>query len=697
MARRPLTRRLSLHTLRVQVSLALLVAAALCAVAANKTSSDELAGAYRVTGDEVLATVTSSFAEGFDASLLQRPAMLQRRVEALSDLHPQLRWATVYRRGAEGVRPIARIGRPLKSAGTAALAAAAIERGRAAESVLDDGDGHRARRATPLSDGGRTVGALEVGFDLAPSDAALADRNRTVLLVLAALLLGFTAFTFVVLDRGIFRPLDRLRTASQRIRGGDLATRLGWSRRDELGALAHDFDDTAVELERNHERLENLAHADPLTGLGNHRHFQEVLAAAIERARVEGTDLALIVLDIDHFKRVNDARGHPFGDRVLRQVGERLSGALADIGEAARLGGDEFAVILPGTDAQRAHALCEAARAAVCSAPSDYELTCSAGVACYPAHARSATDLVQLADGALYWAKSSGRARARMYDPEHVLVVTEEQRSAFGNLIERPQAVRPVFQPIVSLRTGEVVGYEALARFDSTRELPPSWWFAQAHRFGLGPQLEAEAVRAARAQDGRPQGTFLSVNLSPSALRSPEVRAVLDEDLSGLVIEITEQEEVLHDDRWQATLAPLRGRGARIAVDDAGAGYAGLQQVMRMQADMIKLDRALISDIHADAAKAALVRSLVLFAADTGAELCAEGIESLDELRTLAGLGVSLAQGFALGRPGPAWATVRPEIAVACRRSFRPADESFPRPEPRPQRGHVMAQGRRPA
>jgi diguanylate cyclase (GGDEF)-like protein len=695
-ARRPLTRSLALHTLRVQVSLALLVAAALCAVAANKTSSDELAGAYRETGDEVLATVTSSFVASFDASLLSRPAALDRRVEELRDLHPQLRWATVYRRDGDEVRAVARAGRPARPSGTEALALAAIERGRSAESELDADGSHRARRATPLRDGPRAIGALEVGFDLEPSDAALADRNRTILLVLAALLLGFTAFTFVVLDRGIFRPLDRLRTATHHIRVGDLGTRLGWSRRDEIGALAHDFDDMAVELERNHERLENLAHADPLTGLGNHRHFQELLVEEIERAGAQGTALALIVLDIDHFKRVNDARGHPFGDRLLREVGERLRRALAGIGEAARLGGDEFAVILPGADAERAHALCEAARAAVCAAPSDYELTCSAGVACYPAHARSATDLVQLADGALYWAKASGRARARMYDPEHVLVVTEEQRAEFGSLIERPSAVRPVFQPIVSLRTGEVVGYEALARFDSTRELPPSWWFAQAHRFGLGPQLEAEAVRAARAQEGRPEGTFLSVNLSPSALRSPEVRAVLDENLSGLVIEITEQEEVLHDDRWQATLAPLRGRGARIAVDDAGAGYAGLQQVMRMQADMIKLDRALISDIHVDAAKAALVRSLVLFAAETGADLCAEGIESLEELRTLAGLGVSLAQGFALARPGPAWATVRPEVAVACRRAFRPAAESLARPEPRQQRGHVIGQGRRP-
>ena len=141
---------------------------------------------------------------------------------------------------------------------------------------------------------------------------------------------------------------------------------------------------------------------------------------------------------------------------------------------------------------------------------------------------------------------------------------------------------------------------------------------------------------------------------------------MLPDDLSGLVIEITEHEEVLRDDSLQTVLAPLRARGARIAVDDAGAGYAGLQQVMRMQADITKLDRALIEDVHLDRVKAALVRSLVHFAGENGAELCAEGIECLDELTTLAELGVTLAQGFVLARPAPAWVGVALDAVAPC-------------------------------
>jgi EAL domain-containing protein (putative c-di-GMP-specific phosphodiesterase class I) len=174
-------------------------------------------------------------------------------------------------------------------------------------------------------------------------------------------------------------------------------------------------------------------------------------------------------------------------------------------------------------------------------------------------------------------------------------------------------------------------------------------------------------VRLALAAGGRPEGSFLSVNLSPSALASAEVREQLPDDLSGIVIEITEEERVLDVDALQRHLDPLRGRGARIAVDDAGEGYAGLQQVMRMRADVIKLDRALVGDVHSDPAKIALIGSLVHFARSTGAAICAEGIETLDELRVLIHLGVAAGQGWALARPGEPWPRVNTEAARLCR------------------------------
>ncbi|MEA2332762.1 MAG: diguanylate cyclase [Thermoleophilaceae bacterium] len=640
----------------------MLLAAAACAYVASKSSGDELRGAYRDSAQAMLQAATTSFETSHNASAQTRRAALLDQLRALARSHPELQSASIYRPGRDS--PVASVGNPAATATQLRLAVAAMGSGEQADARTDGAE----LLVTPLGDGGEVTGALATSYDLGPTQTLLDRRSRRVLIVLGILLAAFALFTAAVLHRGIFRPLDRLRGAAKAVGSGDLSTRLGWRRRDELGQLAGDFDAMAAHLEENHGRLEQLAHRDPLTGLDNHRHFQEVLGEQLELARRDGRPLAVVLLDIDDFKRINEARGHPYGDELLGAAAASLQSAMRGLGAVARVAGDEFGLVLPDADGSRAFALAEAARAAVeVAAPVRGSLRCSAGIACYPEDAKSAGALLQLANGALAWAKDSGRGRTRRYDPEHVLAVTEEQREDFAGLIARPDAVRPVFQPIVSLASGEAVGYEALARFDGKPGLPPSWWFAQAHRFGLGAALEASAVRAALAREGRPDGTFLSVNLSPSALASEEVRQVMKGDLRGLVIEITEEERVLDVEALQRHLDPLRARGARIAVDDAGEGYAGLQQVMSMRADIIKLDRALVADVHTDPAKIALIGSLVQFARSTGASICAEGIETLDELRVLIHLGVAHGQGWALARAAPPWPRVNAEAARICR------------------------------
>jgi diguanylate cyclase (GGDEF)-like protein len=655
-----------LRSLRLQVTVALAVAAAACAIVASKSSSDELHGAYRDSARAILGVASNAFERSHETAALGSPVLSRAELRELLDQHPELESVSIYRAGG---------GSTLVSAGQQAggrtegdMALEAMSSGERTSAELRDDGRHAEALVTPLREEGRVVGALAVTYDLRPAHQLLGERNERVALVLGILLLSFTVFTAVVLRRGIFRPLDRLRLATQAVGAGDLATRLGWRRQDELGQLSREFDAMAVELEENNQRLEELAHRDPLTGLANHRRFQEVLSKELSHARRDGRPVAVVILDIDEFKRINDSRGHPFGDELLFGAAASLRSAMRGIGVVARVGGDEFGLVIPDADGSRALALAEAARTAVeAAAPMRGSLHCSAGIACFPDDARNAGALLQLADGALSWAKDTGRGRSRRYDPEHVFVVTEEQREDFSQLIARPAAVQPVFQPIVSLASGEAVGFEALARFEGKPALPPSWWFSQAHRFGLGAALEAEAVRAALAAVDRPPGCFISVNLSPSALASPETGEQLPEDLDGVVIEITEEERVLDVGALQRHLDPLRSRGARIAVDDAGEGYAGLQQVMSMRADIIKLDRALVADVHADPAKIALIGSLVHFARSTGAVICAEGVETLDELRVLIHLGVAHGQGWALGRPGAAWPRVNPEAARVCR------------------------------
>jgi EAL domain-containing protein (putative c-di-GMP-specific phosphodiesterase class I) len=211
-----------------------------------------------------------------------------------------------------------------------------------------------------------------------------------------------------------------------------------------------------------------------------------------------------------------------------------------------------------------------------------------------------------------------------------------------------------------------VAGYEALTRFATAGPArTPDLWFAQARRCGLGPALEARALAVALAVPGRPAGTFLSLNVSPGALVSPEVAAVLPDDLSEIVVELTEDEVFSSDAALDVQLAALRARGARIAIDDAGAGYAGLQQLIRVKPEILKLDRSLVSGVQHSESKLALLHALGAFASSTGAAVLGEGVEELEELHVLARADATYAQGYALARPGPAWPSASASVATA--------------------------------
>jgi len=200
---------------------------------------------------------------------------------------------------------------------------------------------------------------------------------------------------------------------------------------------------------------------------------------------------------------------------------------------------------------------------------------------------------------------------------------------------------------------------------------PSDHWFTQAHRAGLGAALEAHALRAALRARSRPERTFLALNVSPGALLSPDVRDALPEDLSGIVIELTEHELFSTEAALDRELGELRARGARIALDDAGNGYAGLQQIIRVAPDILKLDRSLVDGVHDDPHRFALLQALISFASTTRAAVCAEGVERLDDLAVLASMDVTYAQGWALARPDVPWAPLSPEAAAAASAEVR--------------------------
>lgn len=217
------------------------------------------------------------------------------------------------------------------------------------------------------------------------------------------------------------------------------------------------------------------------------------------------------------------------------------------------------------------------------------------------------------------------------------------------------ETIRMVFQPIRDLRTRRTVGLEALARFQVDPPRPPDAWFAEARAVGLGIELEVEAIRRAiETVDRLPMGAYLSVNLSPETAASPRLREVLaGAPLDRIVLEITEHAPVHDYKNLQEALSEFRTRGGQLAVDDVGSGFASLRHILRLDPDMLKLDIALTRGIDADPARRALARALISFAGEIDAELVAEGIETRSEIQTLRELGVTLGQGYQLGRPEP--------------------------------------------
>lgn len=243
-------------------------------------------------------------------------------------------------------------------------------------------------------------------------------------------------------------------------------------------------------------------------------------------------------------------------------------------------------------------------------------------------------------------------------------VAVPEWTTAVADVLDRPERIRPVFQPIFDLQRGVVTGFEMLARFESERQASPDQWFAAAARLGLGHQLEAALLaRGLEARRWLPQNCFLSLNVGPDAVLSGAVGAVFaGRDLSRIVVEVTEAAPVEDYDTLRRTLSVLREQGAMIAVDDAGAGYASLNHVMHIRPDFVKLDRALVMDVDRDPAKHALVETFGTLAGRLDAWLLAEGIEREGEREVLAAMGVPLAQGFGLARPA---ATMRADLLIA--------------------------------
>lgn len=391
--------------------------------------------------------------------------------------------------------------------------------------------------------------------------------------------------------------------------------------------------------------LAAMARSDALTGMPNRGTWDHELHRLTDDAREHGRELTIALLDLDHFKRYNDTRGHMAGDRLLRELSSVWRSHLAGRGVLARYGGEEFALAVPDMPLAEVEEIVESLRRLVPDGQ-----TASAGIAAWQSD-ETVGDLMSRVDSALYAAKRSGR--------DAVSVAGKASGGTLrGSLAGQALTPRPVFQPIVELVTGRMVAVEALSRFE-TSQLPPDEVFARAWLRGHGPELEAAAIKA--ALQGRPAFGDLPmhINVSARGLVTPQIRKVLPLDLRSVVLEITEQD--ISSDSTDAAefLDELRGRGATLAIDDFGVGFSNLRRMIGLKPEIIKLDRSLIVGIQHDAGTRSVIAAVAHQAKLTGRVVCAEGVENDAELRTLLALGVSHGQGYLFSAPVPAAEAVR--------------------------------------
>ncbi len=414
-------------------------------------------------------------------------------------------------------------------------------------------------------------------------------------------------------------------------------------------------------------RIEHLAYYDSLTGLANRALFTDRLAQALALAERSRHGIALLCLDLDRFKAVNDLFGHPGGDRVLVEAGARVRGVVRDMDTAARLGGDEFAIIQQLASQREAASVAERLLVEL-SRPYDLDgqqvtIGVSIGIALFPGDGSDATMLMKNADLALYRAKRDGRRVFRCFEPEMDARV-QERRAMEQDLrqaIARGELTLN-YQPLVESRTLEITGFEALLRWTHPirGSVPPSVFIPLAEETGLIVTLGHWVLETACKEAASWTEPYrIAVNLSPAQFKEAGltgmIRATLARhglDPARLELEITEGVLIEDSERALMVLEELKQSGVRVALDDFGTGYSSLSYLRRFPFDTIKIDRSFLQGIGEGNSEAeAIVSSVIAMGRNLGLEVTAEGVETRAQLDMLRAERCTQLQGFLLGRP----------------------------------------------
>jgi diguanylate cyclase (GGDEF)-like protein/PAS domain S-box-containing protein len=439
-------------------------------------------------------------------------------------------------------------------------------------------------------------------------------------------------------------------------------TRPLWQRGRPAGRV-YSFRDLTRQLAAD-RRIEELASTDGLTGLPNRRSLSERLHDAATSSRGNGAGFALLLVDLDRFRQINDSLGHDVGDEVLRTVAQRIRGCLGMEDELARIGGDQFALLVPGADGARAEMLSRRLLNTVaqpCSVDSaQFTLTCSIGVALCPQHGRNLDELVRHAEAAMREAKDGGRANYRVHQPRaehdlrHHMRLDHAMRQALVS-----GRFRLNFQPQVDLASGRVIGAEALIRWRDPElgEVPPGQFIPVAEETGfivaIGDWVLSQALRQAALW--HEQGCAIPIAVNVSALQFQQAQftdrvasmlAVSGLPAHLLELELTESILVRDADEALNRLHALARLGVQLAIDDFGTGYSSLAYLKRFPIEKLKIDRSFVSGLPDDDSDVGIVRAILQMAKALDMTVIAEGVETEPQRAFLQAEGCAQFQGF---------------------------------------------------
>ncbi|MFO1309652.1 MAG: EAL domain-containing protein [Burkholderiales bacterium] len=644
---------------------------------------EPLAGGDREAIDEVIATLAPGATLAYVAILDAKGAVVASRRYA-----GELGNAPLPSVAAASGSPLVSTQRRAVGSGTFLEIVAPIRVGGAAAS--------RVRGAAPPPPG-PVIGQVQVGMSYQPQTARFRTYVAGALTVVGIVML-VAMVAALLLTRRLVAPMRRLMRAARAVAGGRLDVHVPTRSRDELGLLTHTFNHMTQRLaqsqaevvsyqrtleEKVAQRTRELeiatAHAyklaqhDILTGLPNRSLLNQSLRQIIAVAQREGTQVACLFLDFDHFKRINDTLGHDAGDQLLQAIAQRLGSAVRESDTVARLGGDEFVLVLPGLDPAHAtfevmnvvHRVRESFLAPFRIADQTPTLTCSIGVSIYPLDAQDPATLIKQADTAMYAAKEAGRNAYRFYTAD--MNARVQQRLQIETDMRRglmDDEFFLVYQPQVDTMSGRPFGVEALLRWRDPERgvIGPAEFIPIAEESGMIQALGARVLRDACRQVAQwhrsGMAMRLSVNLSVQQLQHDSWLAIVEDALasSGLAageldLEITESVIITHPEKAVATLVRLKQMGVSITVDDFGTGYSSLSYLARLPIQGLKIDQRFVQGIERNRNDETITQAIIALAQSLGLRCIAEGVESRPQIEFLRRHGCREAQGFLICPP----------------------------------------------